>query len=124
MSRLGLTHGGFYAHFKSKDDLVRQAIEAGFDKTRTEFEQAAEGRGPAEALSAYVDYYLSMAHVDRGGGGCLLPRLAGDLSRLDDASREGFCGEGGAALGPHRQPSRTGRNAGLGRTGCRLVRRG
>lgn len=90
MARLGLTHGGFYAHFRSKEDLVRQAIATSFDKSRAEFEAAAKDRPAAEVLEAYIDRYLSMAHVDREGGGCPLPRLSGDLPRMEEGSRADF----------------------------------
>lgn len=90
MSALGLTHGGFYAHFKSKDDLVAQAITQMFDESLAWFLGKTEGLPPAEALTAYIHAYLSRAHRDARGRGCPLAALAGDLPRLTDIARERF----------------------------------
>ena len=54
MAKAGLTHGGFYAHFKSKDDLVAQAITRMFDDSRALFEARIEGRAPADGLAAML----------------------------------------------------------------------
>jgi|SRR5271165_401381 len=87
MAKLGLTHGGFYAHFASKDDLVAQAITSMFDQGSAQFQRLTEGLGPRQALQAYVDWYLSVAHRDTPGGGCPLPAVSGDLPRLPEAAR-------------------------------------
>src|SRR5260370_42009672 len=58
MAGAGLTHGGFYAHFQSKDDLVAQAITHMVDAGCAWFVRHTEGRAPADALSNYVDAYL------------------------------------------------------------------
>jgi AcrR family transcriptional regulator len=50
----GLTHGGFYAHFKSKDDLLAEAISYMFDASYGWFLRHTEGRAPADALSNYI----------------------------------------------------------------------
>src|SRR5262245_43377388 len=79
MARAGLSHGGFYAHFKSKDDLIAQAITYMFDATYARFLTHTEGRAPAEALSRYIDAYLATAHrLDRATG-CPIAALSGDL---------------------------------------------
>jgi TetR/AcrR family transcriptional repressor of nem operon len=49
-----------------------------------------EGRGPAEGLAAYIDFYLSRKHRDARGSGCPMAALASDLPRLDEAVREQF----------------------------------
>ena len=90
MADAGLTHGGFYAHFASKDELVAAAIEHMFDETRARVQHEMEGRGPAEGLSAYIDFYLSRKHRDARGSGCPMAALASDLPRLDEAVREQF----------------------------------
>ncbi len=90
MKRQGLTHGGFYAHFESKDDLVEQAIDAMFDKTCERFAARTRGLSPREALIAYADYYLSPAHINRPGQGCPVPACAGDLARLGAEARRHF----------------------------------
>jgi TetR/AcrR family transcriptional repressor of nem operon len=90
MADAGLTHGGFYAHFASKDELVAAAIEHMFDETRARVQHEMEGRGPAEGLAAYIDFYLSRKHRDARGSGCPMAALASDLPRLDEAVREQF----------------------------------
>jgi TetR/AcrR family transcriptional regulator, transcriptional repressor for nem operon len=90
MADAGLTHGGFYAHFASKDELVAAAIEHMFDESRARVQHEMEGRGPAEGLSAYIDFYLSRKHRDARGSGCPMAALASDLPRLDEAVREQF----------------------------------
>lgn len=90
MATLGLTHGGFYAHFTSKDDLIAHAITYMFDQSAARFERETEGLAPAEALRAYLDFYLSRAHRDAPGRGCVLAALSGDLPRLPEAARARF----------------------------------
>ena len=67
MAKAGLTHGGFYAHFASKDDFVAQAIGQMFDESRGHWRETVEGCPPAEGLAGYIDFYLSPAHRGRGG---------------------------------------------------------
>src|SRR6266849_10291455 len=70
MAGAGLTHGGFYAHFQSKDDLVAQAVTHMFDASYAWFVRHTEGRALADALSNYVDAYLATSqHDDRAHGG-------------------------------------------------------
>jgi len=96
MSAAGLTHGGFYAHFDSKDELVARAMEGMFDQARRRFEKATDGlEGPA-ALAAFVDSYLTVSHRDHPERGCALAALAGDVPRLKGLVRRtydiGFAG--------------------------------
>jgi len=97
MARAGLTHGGFYAHFGSKDELVAEAIGAMFDDARGRFDRSQAERAPGAALAAYVDFYLSVGHRDARDRGCPLPALSSDLPRMEPASRERF-GTGVARL--------------------------
>lgn len=90
MSAAGLTHGGFYAHFRSKDELVAAAIGVMFGQGGRRLEHETGGLAPAEGLRAYVDFYLSAAHRDARGYGCPLPYLCADAPRMDAASRESF----------------------------------
>src|ERR1700761_2202111 len=53
MAKLGLTHGGFYAHFRSKDALIAEAISGVFVQARKKFAAAVEGLPPRHALAAY-----------------------------------------------------------------------
>lgn len=90
MKEAGLTHGGFYAHFASKEDLVAEAVAAMFEGPYSRFASETEGRAPAGALSAYVDFYLSPAHRDAPERGCPLPALSGEMVRLPEAARSRF----------------------------------
>jgi TetR/AcrR family transcriptional repressor of nem operon len=90
MADAGLTHGGFYAHFASKDELVAAAIEHMFDEARARVQHETDGRGHADGLAAYIDFYLSKKHRDTRGAGCPMAALASDLPRLDKAVREQF----------------------------------
>lgn len=87
---LWLTHGGFYAHFKSKDELVAEAISHMFDDRYEAFRKCMDGVEPAQGLAAYVDRYLTVRHRDRPHKGCPLPSLSGDLARMLAAPRKRF----------------------------------
>jgi TetR/AcrR family transcriptional repressor of nem operon len=90
MSKAGLTHGGFYAHFDSKDDLVAAAIGQMFEEARANWQRLTEAKQPAAALAAYVDFYLSTVHRDAVSAGCPIPILAPESRRLAKPSREQF----------------------------------
>jgi len=90
MAEAGLTHGGFYAHFASKDELIAAAIGQMFDESRRQVQHEMDARGPAEGLIAYINFYLSRRHRDARGAGCPMAALASDLPRLDDAARARF----------------------------------
>ncbi len=90
MAAAGLTHGGFYAHFESKDDLIAQAITHMFDGTYDRFLRVTEGREPAAAMASWVDFYLAPSHrLDRANG-CPVAILSGDLPNLSGRARERF----------------------------------
>ena len=90
MAKAGLTHGGFYAHFASKDELVAASIGQMFKDSAGRFAAETEGVSPAEGLAHYVDFYLSPTHRDSRGSGCPLPYLSADAPRLTPAGREAF----------------------------------
>ncbi|MEW9623383.1 TetR/AcrR family transcriptional regulator [Rhodanobacter geophilus] len=90
MGEAGLTHGGFYAHFASKEALVAASIEHMFEQMRARIDELTEGRGAREALRNYIDFYLSERHVQARGQGCPVAALGSDLPRLDDAARKAF----------------------------------
>lgn len=90
MGRLGLTHGGFYAHFDSKDDLIAEAITFMFDQTHARFVRKTEGREPAVGLERFIDDYLSVLHRDSPSSGCALAALSSDLPRLPEYARHRF----------------------------------
>ncbi len=97
MAKAGLTHGGFYAHFKSKDELVAAAIDEMFNDARGRFAHETADNPPAEGLARYIRFYLSRAHRDARGAGCPIAALSADLSRMEGGSRERY-GQGVAAL--------------------------
>jgi len=90
MADAGLTHGGFYAHFASKDALVAAAIGQMFEEARARFLHETQERTPAHALVAYIDFYLSAAHRDARRSGCPIAALASDLPRLKKPALEQF----------------------------------
>jgi TetR/AcrR family transcriptional repressor of nem operon len=97
MAKAGLTHGGFYAHFASKDDLIVAAIGQMFDEGAERLARETEGRPPAEGLGAYIDFYLSCEHRDARTTGCPMPFMAADLPRLSAPAQARFA-EGIAGL--------------------------
>src|SRR5258705_2301601 len=90
MAGAGLTHGGFYAHFKSKDDLLTEAISYMFDDAYASFLRHTEGRAPADALSNYIDAYLATSHRDDRAHSCPLAALSGDLPNMPALARARF----------------------------------
>src|SRR5579859_7402449 len=97
MAEVGLTHGGFYAHFRSKDDLVAASIGQMFAEGSERLRRETEGFDAATGLSRYIDFYLSPAHRDAQGAGCPLPYLSADAPRMDRESRARFA-EGVAGM--------------------------
>ena len=77
MKALGLTHGGFYAHFDSKDALVQAALEAAATLALDKWRAAGDPAG----LRALIDDYLSAQHRNQPGEGCVLPTLAAELGK-------------------------------------------
>ncbi|WP_298964615.1 TetR/AcrR family transcriptional regulator [uncultured Roseibium sp.] len=93
MKAAGLTHGGFYRHFNSKDELVAEAFKNAVDNVLAEMESALSKAQLQAARDSYIETYLSQRHVKNRGEGCPLAALAGDLSRgASDARHEGFDG--------------------------------
>lgn len=90
MAKAGLTHGGFYAHFPSREAFVAEAIGQMFEEGRAKQMQQMADRPPHEALASYLDFYLSTAHRDATTSGCPLPFLSADAPRLEGEARERF----------------------------------
>ena len=90
MAKAGLTHGGFYAHFKSRDELVAAAVGQMFIDSGAPKALADEGHTAAEVLNGYLDFYLSARHRDSRITGCPLPYLAADAPRLPEPVRTAF----------------------------------
>ncbi len=88
MKDAGLTHGGFYAHFKNKDDLIRHGYSAAMDISREEWFKETELHSPEENLFLLINRYLSKDHRDHPERGCPMPALLGELANLDLAQDE------------------------------------
>lgn len=86
MKEAGLTVGGFYKHFASRDDLVAEALGSALEMWRRQISAAASG-GPSVTYESLVDDYLSEAHRNHSGTGCPVSALAGDIARSDKRTR-------------------------------------
>ena len=76
MKATGLTHGPFYNHFSSKEELMTESVEHTLLNTRGKFSAVEDSEaGKAE----YIDWYLSTAHRDEAGKGCLMSALASEM---------------------------------------------
>ncbi len=90
MAEAGLTHGGFYAHFKSKDALIGAAIGAAFENRRVFFQNLPKADDNAVFLERFVDSYVSAIHRDRPERGCPVATLSSDIPRQGEAARAAF----------------------------------
>jgi len=86
MKEAGLTVGGFYKHFKSRDELVAEAIGSALGFWKGQVHAAASG-GPPVTYGSLIDDYLSQAHRNHPGTGCPVSALAGDIARSDKRTR-------------------------------------
>ena len=95
MKEAGLTHGGFYGQFKSKEDLKVQASRRALSRNKDRWAEVL-AETPSEKLAALARFYLSDAHRDRRGEGCALAALGGDAPRygpeLQTAFKDGIEG--------------------------------
>jgi len=90
MREVGLTHGGFYAHFPNKEALVAAAIDEAFGQSARRFSRMLEGLDGARSLRAFVDAYVSMEHRGNPAGGCPIAALSSDLPRQGPAVRGAY----------------------------------
>jgi TetR/AcrR family transcriptional regulator, transcriptional repressor for nem operon len=89
MSEAGLTHGGFYRHFDSRDDLVAEAIGTALAQGSKRIHAEANVGGP-EALAAVIDGYLSRLHRDQPETGCAVAALPTDIARTNARARAAY----------------------------------
>jgi TetR/AcrR family transcriptional regulator, transcriptional repressor for nem operon len=82
MESAGLTHGGFYGHFDSKEQLAAQACGHAFDNSVAKWKKRVAGAAtPAEGFKAIVDAYMSTRNRDNPGTSCPTPSLMADVAR-------------------------------------------
>ena len=87
MRDTGLTHGGFYKHFESKDALLMESLSEAFQEIADRLAQAAAKSQPQTAWKAIVKTYLSLEYCDHIEYGCPLTALAPELARADKAMK-------------------------------------
>jgi TetR/AcrR family transcriptional repressor of nem operon len=93
MKEAGLTHGGFYAHFASRDALIGEAFAHAMEQTMRRWRKRAESAPEGQRLAAIVNGYLTAGHRDDVGHGCALPSLGVDVLRGDPKTRRTFAGK-------------------------------
>jgi TetR/AcrR family transcriptional regulator, transcriptional repressor for nem operon len=90
MGRAGLTHGGFYAHFASKDALVAEACGRAVDQTWAQMHALVAQAPPGEELATFIRAYVSRTHRDDPGGGCMMPSMGSEMARQEPDVRAAF----------------------------------
>jgi TetR/AcrR family transcriptional regulator, transcriptional repressor for nem operon len=81
MKKVGLTKGGFYRHFKSKDDLFVEAVARAFDEMGKGVGEVAKSAPEGQALRVMIENYLSLRHANSPGMGCVISALGPELAR-------------------------------------------
>src|ERR1700740_1590798 len=97
MKKVGLTKGGFYRHFKSKDDLFVEAVARAFDEMGRGMLEVAKSAPEGQALRAIIEHYLSPRHANSPGMGCVVSALGPELARKPLSVRKRI----GASLEPY-----------------------
>jgi len=92
MKEAGLTHGGFYAHFDSRDALVIEAVTHAMDRSTEKWRKLSAETSPDKRLSKIVNSYLGTDHRDNPGQGCAVPTLAAEIARESTKTRRAFAG--------------------------------
>jgi len=90
MGRVGLTHGGFYAHFPSKDALVAAACARSMDEQGERLTAKAHNAPDGDGLRVLIEAYLDARHRDAPGAGCTIPALAAEIARASVEVRDAF----------------------------------
>jgi len=88
MTRAGLTHGGFYAHFDSKADLLREALDYAAEQTLEALSKRLADVPSEDRWRTAIDSYLSPAHVAHPEVGCPLASLGAEVARADSTTRK------------------------------------
>jgi TetR/AcrR family transcriptional repressor of nem operon len=90
MKDAGLTHGGFYAHFDSREALVIEAFGYAMDRATERWRKLAEQTPPEKRFASIVDSYLTPVHRDDPGNGCAIPALSAEIARESPKTRKAF----------------------------------
>ena len=90
MKEAGLTHGGFYAHFDSREALVIEAFAYAMDRSTERWRKMAEQTPPEKRLATIVESYLTPVHRDDPGHGCAVPTLGAEIARESPKTRRAF----------------------------------
>jgi TetR/AcrR family transcriptional repressor of nem operon len=92
MKEAGLTHGGFYAHFDSREALVIEAFTHAMDRSTERWRKLTERALPEKRLAMIVNSYLTTLHRDDPGHGCAVPALGAEIARESTKTRRVFAG--------------------------------
>jgi TetR/AcrR family transcriptional repressor of nem operon len=90
MKEAGLTHGGFYAHFDSREALVIEAFDYAMDRSTERWRKIAEQTPSDKRLATIVQSYLTPLHRDDPGHGCAVPALGAEIARESLKTRKAF----------------------------------
>src|ERR1700753_1669621 len=90
MKDAGLTHGGFYAHFNSREALVVEAFAHAMDRSTEHWRNLAEQPPAEKRLATIVNSYLTTTHRDDPGHGCAVPTLGAEIARESPKTRRAF----------------------------------
>jgi TetR/AcrR family transcriptional regulator, transcriptional repressor for nem operon len=90
MKDAGLTHGGFYAHFRSRDDLIGEAFAHAMEEAIGRWRKKAEQVPSEQRLVSIVNSYLTPHHRDDVGNGCALSALSMEAMRVTPRTRKAF----------------------------------
>lgn len=88
MGAAGLTHGGFYKHFGSRDELIAEAVERALTDSESRVPELTAGA--EDPLAAFADAYLSVAHRDDPATGCGVVALGADMPRVGGPAQEAY----------------------------------
>src|SRR2546428_14028361 len=87
MTSAGLTAGGFYAHFRSKQAMLAEALDLAFQQSIDRARSRLASSHGADWIRGFITFYLSKEHRDAPERGCPMPALAPEVARLDPACR-------------------------------------
>ncbi len=90
MKDAGLTHGGFYAHFDSREALVIEAFAYAMDRSTERWRKLAETTPPEKRMATIVETYLTPLHRDDPGHGCAVTALGAEIARESPKTRKAF----------------------------------